>query len=137
MEGMDVDVAQTAAAVVPFVVATAVAYGTQTLDKLRDVASDATVALGQRLLGRLLSRDRPALTSAVQDLAAGPADEDAAAAVRLQVRKALADDPALAAEIAGMLAAQTIHLEASGERSVATLTNNGIISTGDGTTFPR
>ncbi len=131
------DVAQTAAAVVPFVVATAVAYGTQTLDKLRDVASDATVALGQRLLGRLLSQDRPALGSAVEELTAAPADEDAAAAVRLQVRKALADDPALAAEIAGMLAAPAIHIEASGERSVATHTNDGIISTGDNATFPR
>ncbi|WP_326999708.1 hypothetical protein OHA72_31780 [Dactylosporangium sp. NBC_01737] len=134
---MDVDIAQTAAAVVPFVAATVVAYGTQTLEKLRDRASDATVALGQRFLGQLLTRDRPALTSAVEDLAADPADEDATAALRLQIRKALTDDPALAAEIAGMLAAQTIHIEASGERSVATHTNDGIISTGDGATFLR
>jgi hypothetical protein len=134
---MDVDVAQTAAAVVPFVTAAVVAYGTQTLERLRDAAADGTVALGQRVLGRLLTRDRPALVAAVQDHAADPADTDAAAQLRLQIRKALAEDPALAAEVAAMLPAQRIRIEASGERSVATHTNHGVINTGDGATYLR
>ena len=103
------DVAQTAAAVVPYVTAVATAYGGQTLEKLRDEAldraSDATLGLGRRLLKRILGREesRAVIEGALVEVGASPDDEDSVASLRLQIRKALAADPALAAEVAQML----------------------------------
>jgi hypothetical protein len=137
------DVGQVAAEVVPYVTAAVQAYGIHTLDKVKDAAveeaSDATVGLGRRLLKRLFGRDesRQVIEGAVVDVAAAPDDADTVAALRLQIRKALAADPALAAEIAGMLPAQSVHIEASGTRSVAVHTNPGIINTGDDATFHK
>ncbi|WP_433366798.1 hypothetical protein ACQPZX_38430 [Actinoplanes sp. CA-142083] len=106
---MDVDVAQTAAAVMPYVTAVAGAYGARTLEKLRDEAldqaSDATVGLGRRILNRILGRDesRGAIEEALTEAVDAPEDEDTAAALRLQIRKAFKADPSLAAEVAEML----------------------------------
>ncbi|WP_433723163.1 hypothetical protein ACQP2Y_46005 [Actinoplanes sp. CA-051413] len=106
---MEVDVAQAAAAVMPYVTAVAGAYGAQTLDKLRDraldQASDATVGLGRRLLNRILGREesRAVIEGALVEVGVTPDDEDTVASLRLQIRKALAADPALAAEVAQML----------------------------------
>jgi hypothetical protein len=136
---MDVDVAQTAAAVMPYVTAAVTAYGVTTLDKVRDAAvdkaSDATVTLGHRMLNRILGRaaSPQVIEGAVIDAAAG--EEDSAAALRLQIRKALAADPELAREVAAMLPAGSTQVEASGERSIATGTNSGVASTGDHATI--
>jgi hypothetical protein len=106
---MDVDVAQTAAAVVPYVTAVASAYGARTLEKLReqvlDQASDATVELGRRLLNRIFGQEesRAAIEGALVEVGSAPGDEDAVASLRLQIRKALAADPVLAAEVAQMV----------------------------------
>ena len=83
------------------------AYGGAVLAKIRDEAADATVSLGRRLLQRVFgTRDAAEpLPGPLVDLAADPADEDAVAAVRLAVRKALAADPVLVAEVRSMLAA--------------------------------
>lgn len=67
---------------------------------------------------------KPAAREAVQDVAAYPKDEDARAALRLQLRKLLAEDPALAAEVARLWeevqAAGVVNLViAKGDRSVA------------------
>src|SRR6185369_8900679 len=86
-------------------------YGAQTLEKLRDQvldqASDATLGLGRRLLNRILRREdsREVIEGALVEVGAAPEDEDAVASLRLQIRKALAADPALAAEVAQMLQA--------------------------------
>jgi len=138
---MDVDVARTAAAVLPYVTAAVTAYGMNTLARVRDAvvdsASDATVGVGHRLLNRILGREesRQVIEDAVIDVAAG--EEDGETALKVQIRKALAADPDLAREIAGMLPITTAHNEASGTRSIAIGTNTGIANTGDNATFHR
>jgi hypothetical protein len=138
---MDIDAAQTAAAVIPYVTGAVAAYGVNTLEKVReaviDKASDATVSLGHRILNRILGRaeSRPVIEGAIVDVAAG--EEGSEAALKLQIRKAFAADPELARDVFAMLPAGSVHIEASGERSIATGTNTGINSTGDGATFHR
>lgn len=128
---------QTAAAVMPYVTATVATYGMYTLDKVRDSivdrASEATVGRGHRLLARILRREqsREYVEEAVVDLAAGMPDSEAA--LRLQIRKVLAADPELAADVRSMLPPPATRNEASGERSIAVGTNSGVASTGDGT----
>jgi len=138
---MDVDVAQTAAAVMPYVTAAVTAYGMNTLDKVRDAvvdkASDKTVSVGHRLLNRILGREesRQVIEGAVIDLAAG--EEDSEAALKLQIRKALAADQDLARAVAAILPAGSVHIVASGDRSIAIQNNTGVASTGDNATIQR
>jgi hypothetical protein len=91
-------------------------------------------ALWQRLRPRI--EERPAAREAADDVASQPDDEDARAALRLQLKKLLSDDPALTQEIARVLEPQrggtAITVEASGQRSVAIYNaSNSTISTGD------
>ena len=79
---------------------------------------------------------RPAALEAIQDAADHPDDEDALAALRLQLKKLLAEDEALAKELAHLLAqarpaGQTV--TASGNRSVAIggSVSGSVIVTGD------
>jgi hypothetical protein len=101
------DVASLAAEMTPYVSAAVGAYGGAVLVRVRDEAADATVGLGRRLLQRIFGTrgDGEPLPGPLADLAADPRDADALAAVRLVVRKALAADPVLAAEVGSMLAA--------------------------------
>jgi hypothetical protein len=101
------DVASLAAEMTPYVSAAVGAYGGAVLAKVRDEAADATVGLGRRLLQRIFGTkgDGELLPAPLADLAADPREADALAAVRLLVRKALAADPGLAAEVGSMLAA--------------------------------
>jgi hypothetical protein len=110
------------------------AYGVGVLSRVQDAAADATVGLGRRLVQQVWQRSKhpEAVQVAVAQLAELPGDADALAALRLQVRKVLAQDPALLAQVAGMLP-QRGAVTASGERSVAIGgSNRGTISTGDG-----
>ena len=106
---MDLDVTQAASAIVPFVTAAVSAYGAQTLDKIRntafDEASNQTVQWGHKMLARLLGRaeHQPAIEEAVLDLQSDSNSEDAAAALRLKIRKALSEDPKLLADVSAML----------------------------------
>jgi hypothetical protein len=59
---------------------------------------------------------RAAARSAVADAAARPQDPDARAALRLQVRKLLEEDPALAARLAGALRAPGVAVRGRGNR---------------------
>ncbi len=66
--------------------------------------------------------DRPAAQDAVENVANNPEDEHAREALRLQVKKVLAEDAGLAQEIAGMVQAGAqagVIAMALGERSVA------------------
>jgi len=83
---------------------------------------------GSRVIGKIWSRllphlkVRPAAWETVEDAATHPGDADAEAALRLQLRKLLADNGELAAEIAGLqeeLAGESRLVFAGGERSVA------------------
>lgn len=77
------------------------------------------------------------LPGPLADAAADPADEDAVAALRLAIRKALAADPQLRAEVEQMLSGAGVSVTASGERSIAAQTITGIAATGDNTTINR
>ena len=100
---MSGDVVSLAAEMTPYVSAAVGAYG----GAGRDEVADATVGLGRRLLQRIFGTkaEGEPLPGPLADLAADPGDADALAAVRLLVRKALAADPGLAAEVGSMLAA--------------------------------
>jgi len=73
----------------------------------------------------------------VADAVANPQDEDAVAALRLAIRKGLAADPVLRADVENMLASAGVTVTASGERSIAAQTISGIAATGDNTTINR
>lgn len=131
------DVSAVVALLMPYVSAAVGAYGSAVLTKAQDVAADETVGLGRRLLQRIWQRpeSQAELESAVSDRVQAPDDDDSLAALRLQIRKALAADPALAKELADMLgpaaAPAAMTVSAVGERAVAAGTNTGIIQTGD------
>lgn len=79
---------------------------------------------------------RPALQEALTDAQTSPTDPDTQAALRLQLKKLLAEDPALAAEAARLLAAAQSggHTAInSGDRSVIIVgdANGNVIITGD------
>jgi hypothetical protein len=103
---MSGDVASLAAEMTPYVSAAVGAYGGAVLAKVRDEAADATVGLGRRLLQRVFGShgDNEPLPGPLGALAADPDDGDALAAVRLEIRQALAADPVLQAEVRSMLA---------------------------------
>jgi hypothetical protein len=104
---MGADVASLAAEMTPYVSAAVGAYGGAVLAKAQDDAAGATVELGRRLLQRVFGtrREDEPPPDPVADLAASPGDEDAVAAVRLAIRKALAADPELEAQVRSVLAA--------------------------------
>jgi hypothetical protein len=111
------DVASMATEMTPYVSAAMAAYGVAVLAKVRDDTADATVILGRRLIQKVFGHhgEHVRLPTPLADLAADPADQDALAACRLMIRKALAADPVLAEEIRSMLAAAphvTQHIQA-------------------------
>ncbi|WP_244190349.1 tRNA-dependent cyclodipeptide synthase [Streptomyces caeruleatus] len=120
--------------IVPAAGAAVAVYGAAVLRPVEDEAAGATVRLGQRLLAHIRGRaaDPAAIDGAVTDLATDPDDPDALAALRLQIRRALAADPSLVHEIAALLPAAG-HAQSGGARSVAVSGSvSGIVSTGDG-----
>lgn len=79
---------------------------------------------------------QPAALEAAQDAAAQPDDEDAQAALRRQLKKLLAADEALAAEVTRLweeTKAAGVTVSATGQRSVAIggSVSGSIIITGD------
>ncbi|MEU1790166.1 hypothetical protein ABZ553_30710 [Streptomyces sparsogenes] len=131
------DALTVATAVVPYITAAVTAYGSAVVTRTTDTAADATVSLGRRIVQRLWSREenRDGLEQAIEDVAEDPQDDDAQAALRLQVRRILRQDSELTAELAQLLPARSF--TASGDGAVAVETNNGVISTGDGATIQR
>ncbi len=65
------------------------------------------VELVKKLWGKLRPRveEKPAAAEAAQEVARAPEDGDALGALRIQLRKILESDPALAAELAGLVEA--------------------------------
>jgi hypothetical protein len=130
---MSGDVASLAAEMVPYMSAAASAYGGAVLARVRDDTADATVGLGRRLLQRVFGARTPGeqLPEPLADIVGNPRDEDAIAALRLAVRKALEASPTLTAEIESMLASAGVTVTASGERSISGQTISGVTVTGD------
>lgn len=129
---MDTEVATLAADVVPYVSAAAAAYGGAVLARVRDDAADATVGLGRRLLQRIFGtrRDDEPLPEPVADLVADPADEDAVAALRLAVRKALAADTGLQGEVRDMLGQAGVIISGNVSNTISGGTQQGPVLQG-------
>ncbi|MEV1114874.1 hypothetical protein AB0I91_07380 [Actinosynnema sp. NPDC049800] len=131
---MSAEIAELANAVVPYVTAAAGAYGSAVLTKLQEQSADATVRTGGSLLRRLLGKEKsaPALEAAVLDLAEDIEDPDRQGALRLQIRKLLAEDEELRAEISDVLKSAGVTVTASGDRAVAAeAITDSVVSTGD------
>jgi hypothetical protein len=106
----------------PYLLKVGEGLGTRAAQQMEDKGWD----LATKLWGRLGARvdARPAAKEAAADLAAEPADEDARGALRVQLRKLLADEPLLQKELEALLkeaqgSGSTTTVTASGDRSVA------------------
>ncbi|WP_326704713.1 hypothetical protein [Streptomyces cyaneofuscatus] len=127
----------------PYLTAAVGAYGAAVLTRAEDAAADATVTLGQRILGAVWRRrdeEGQEELERVVDEAADEQDESYTVAVlgRL-LRLALQDDAELRAELSELLPAPgagSITITASGERSIAAQ-HIGNAYTGDGHGTPR
>jgi hypothetical protein len=126
------EVATLAAEVVPYASAAAAAYGGAVLAKVRDDAADATVGLGRRLLQRIFGTrgDGEPLPGPVADVVADPADEDAVAALRLAVRKALAADAGLQGEVRDMLGQARVIISGNVSNTISGGTQQGPVLQG-------
>ncbi|MEV0036400.1 hypothetical protein [Streptomyces sp. NPDC050804] len=139
---MSAEVAELVKQAGPYVVAALGAYGGAVLTRAEDAAADVTANLGRRVLQTIWRRRSPdrqaALEAAVQDAAEGTADEDALAALRQQLKRALREDPELAREVAFLLpgADERVSIWASGERAIAAQWI-GTATTGDNSTVGK
>ena len=86
----------------PFISAAVAGYGAAVLRISDEAAAEATVTLGRRILQRVFGRGMP--PQALTDLAADLQDSDLQAALRVTLRKLLAEDSELTAQIRDMLA---------------------------------
>ncbi|HXV95190.1 MAG TPA: hypothetical protein VD695_01470 [Gaiellaceae bacterium] len=99
--------------------------GEKAVEKAADAVSDEAFTYARALWEKLKPGvdAKPAAKEAAEEVAARPEDEDALAALRLQLRKLLEDDTRLKADLAGIWeqarAANVVQVTASGERSVA------------------
>ena len=106
----------------PYLIKVGEGVGTRVAQQMEDKGWD----LASKLWGRLGAKvdARPSAREAAADLAAQPADEDAQAVLRVQIKKLLADEPDLQHELEALLkeaapSGSTTTVTASGERSVA------------------
>jgi hypothetical protein len=127
------EVAVLATQATPYVVSAIKAYGGAVLADVRDQAADAAVGRGRRILQRLFGTraSDEDLPEALVDVTNNPSDEDAVAALRLSIRKALETDAELRRDLAAMLPSPEGPVAASGERSIAAQSISGIAVTGD------
>ncbi|WP_326580454.1 hypothetical protein OG889_21775 [Streptomyces sp. NBC_00481] len=140
---MSADIVQLVGQAGPYVTAAVVAYGTGVLTRAENAAVEATANIGRRMLQAVWHRrdeqGRAELESAVADAAEEPSDEDAAAALRQQIKRALREDAELRRELAGLLPSEgggSVTVTASGTRAIAAGGNIGVAITGDGHAAP-
>ncbi|UZJ30369.1 hypothetical protein [Streptomyces endophytica] len=137
---MSTEIVQLVEQAAPYLSSAVSAYGAAVLTRAENAAVESTANLGRRILQIVWRRrdqqGQAQLEAAVQDAADAPDDEDAAAALRQQIKRALRDDTELLSELARMLpvAGGTVNVTASGERSIAAKTI-GTAVTGDNTTI--
>jgi hypothetical protein len=112
--------------------------GQEAAKELGEQASEQAFEQAKALWDKLRPKveARPTALEAAQDAAAHPDDEDALAALRLQLKKLLAEDDSLAQEMTRLLEqarAAGKNVTASGSRSVAIGGNvsGSVIVTGD------
>ncbi|MEU2024137.1 hypothetical protein ABZ565_18555 [Streptomyces sp. NPDC016469] len=127
----------------PAVTAAVSAYGTAVLTRAQDAAADATVGLGQRILQVVWRRGdetgRAELERVVDEAVDEQDDVFTTAVLGRLLKRTLLADHELREELAALLpvlAAGTLTVTASGERSIAAQ-HIGTAITGDGHTPPR
>lgn len=135
---MSSDLAALVGELSPYATAAVSAYGSTVLKRVQDDAADATVGLGRRLLQRIFGvRDAAETPQALAELAEDPEDADLQAALRVQIRRILAEDDELVAELRRMLTdppPASMSIVASGERSIAAQIISGTAVIGDSNT---
>lgn len=94
------------------------ALGTGALVEDAKPNEPAAVDRGRRILQEIYWRDKnvPPLETAVNDFAAGQKDEDAAASLRLEMKKVLAGDETLATEVVKMLKGESEGINAEADQ---------------------
>ncbi|MFE6103638.1 hypothetical protein ACFVQ4_27245 [Streptomyces laurentii] len=127
----------------PAMTAAVGAYGAAVLTRAEGAAADATVGLGRRILQAVWRRRDEAgqaeLERVVDEAAAENDEEFSRVTLGRLLRRALEDDPELRRDLAALLPAlttTTVHVTASGDRSVAAQHISGTVITGDGHTLP-
>ncbi|MGW6961748.1 hypothetical protein [Streptomyces chartreusis] len=122
----------------PYLTSAVGAYGVAVLTRTQDVAADATVGLGQRILQLVWRRGdeagRGELERVVDEAADEHDDAYSTAVLGRLLKRALQDDAGLREELAALLpapAAGSVTITASGERSIAAQ-HIGTAITGDG-----
>jgi hypothetical protein len=95
-----------AAEAVPIATAAIGMYGRAVLAKAWDDVADMTIKAGLRVLQQIFGRKKEgdALPAVLADVVAYPDDSDVVAQFRLTIRRALEADPALAKEVAAIVA---------------------------------
>ncbi|MFD8571368.1 hypothetical protein [Streptomyces sp. NPDC059639] len=137
---MDVEIVQLMEQAGQYLAPAVSAYGAAVLTRAETAAADGTANVGRRILQAVWRRHdehgRAELEAAVRDVDEAPDDEDAAAALRQQIKRALREDAELLAELARLLPAggETVNVTASGERSIAAKSINNAV-TGDNVTI--
>ncbi|MGQ9494260.1 MAG: hypothetical protein ACUVR2_10950 [Anaerolineae bacterium] len=102
--------------------------------KLGETAWEQAKSLWAKLRPKVEAK--PAVQEAVQDVAAAPQDEDAQAALRQQLKKLLAEDKALAAEVSrwwdkAKAADVTVVASGNGALAIGGSVQDSVIVTGD------
>ncbi|WP_326578116.1 hypothetical protein OG250_14970 [Streptomyces sp. NBC_00487] len=127
----------------PYLTAAVGAYGVAVLTRAQEVAADATVGLGQRILQLVWRRGDEAGRAELERVVDEAADEQdnaySTAVLSRLLRRALQDDPGLQEELSALLPAPAVGMvtiTASGERSIAAQ-HIGTAITGDGHTPPQ
>ena len=131
-------IVQILAPALPFLLGLGGKAAEEVAKKLGAEAWEVAKALWAKLKPKVQAN--PAAQEAVQEAADHPEDADARAALRLQLRKLLAEDEALAYEVQQALEAPAVRqVIAQGARSVAICGSaiNNLIVTGDGNKVER
>ncbi|MDG5801594.1 hypothetical protein P9869_02750 [Streptomyces ossamyceticus] len=141
---MSTEIAELVGRAGPYLTAAVAAYGIGALTPVERAAVETTADIGRRMLTAAWhhrdERGRAELGAAVADAAAEPDDEDASAALRQQIKRALREDEELRRELTALLPRQEnrgVTVTASGPRSIAAGGNIGVAITGDGHTAPE
>ncbi|MFB4285076.1 hypothetical protein ACBJ59_58110 [Nonomuraea sp. MTCD27] len=144
---MSVDVAALVAAISPWGMAAVGTYGAAVLARAQEDAADATVGWGRKILQRVFGTN-PAeeVPEAIAELAEAPDDADLQAALRVQIRKALAADPDLADDVRRLLEEAESATGGTGSGTTVTATSRGVaagrditgsVATGDNSSITR
>lgn len=96
---------------------------------------DQAKALWSKLSHWIMGHDDA--RKAAQEVAQAPKDDDAKAALRLQIRKLLTANPALADELAGMLGGNKVVASGAGAIAIGGSVSGSTIITGNGNTVGR